>query len=319
MSTRHPAEPQLVVGALPDVVETLVVPLDGSEHSRAALPVAHRLARRLSASICLVSAVPTVDDVAPRERELERIPLPRARRPIVVVDLDPAGAIHETLRRLPHSVACMATHGRGRSARLLGSVAAAVLARAHDPLILAGPLVGDYAPWLGHVEPHGVVASVDENGAIDVVVGASVRWAKLLHERLVILTVAEPVPPTLGLGEFHRRTGPDGDVESFLAVLATRARHELSDVDTRAVYDPAGVGDGLRTYLREHPAELVVISSRVRAGASHAVFGGDAADILRGCPAPVLAVPVVTRPPSPWWRRLFRRDRAEDRVGDRAG
>jgi nucleotide-binding universal stress UspA family protein len=107
-------------------------------------------------------------------------------------------------------------------------------------------------------------------------------------------------------------------VESFLAVLATRARHELSDVDTRAVYDGAGVATGLRAYLREHPSELVVIGSRVTTGVSHAFFRSTSADILRGSPSPVLAVPVVTRSPSRWWRRFFRRERVDDRIGDHA-
>jgi hypothetical protein len=67
--------------------------------------------------------VASVDDVATREAELAAVPVPWARvERSVVVDRDVAGAIHEALRRAGNAVACMASHGRGRSAALVGSV-----------------------------------------------------------------------------------------------------------------------------------------------------------------------------------------------------
>jgi nucleotide-binding universal stress UspA family protein len=275
-------------------VRTLVVPIDGSELSKTAVPVAVRLARMLSAEVCLFTTVPTEDDVAEREHDLAGILVAGRVQRLVVVNLDPAGAIHEAVRRLPGAMACMASHGRGRSAALIGSVATEVMARGHDPLILTGRFIGDYAPWLDDARPAGVVTGVEENPAVDTTLASGVRWAELLHDRLLIVSIAEPVPPALTSGEVHRRFGPDGDVDLFLRVLATRVRKRYDAVETRALYDPVSVAEGMRTYLREHPAQLLVVSSHARTGLQRAVFGSDAADIVRMSPSPVLVVPVGT-------------------------
>jgi nucleotide-binding universal stress UspA family protein len=305
----HSCEPRAVTDAADDA-RTILVPLDGSAFSEVTVPVASRLAERLSADIVLFSAVPTADDVPERERELARSLPGRQVQRLVVVNLDVAGAIHEALRRLPGAVACMATRGRGRTAALIGSVATEVIARGHDPLILVGPLNGDYAPWLDDPEPSGVVAGVDENPAVDTILSAAVHWAKMLHERLLIVSIAEPLPPPLASGEVHRKYGPDGDVTLFLRVLATRAKREIEDVEVRALYDPVSVADGMRTFLREHPAQLVVVSTHGYLGIPRALFGSVAADIVRSSPSPVLVVPYAT-PRRPKRRRHFaRRPRA---------
>jgi nucleotide-binding universal stress UspA family protein len=284
-------------------VRTIVVPLDGSDFSKMAVPVAARLARRLSAEVCLFSVVSSEDHIGESQRALAGIPVAGRVQRLVVVDLDPTRAIHDAVHRLPAAIACMASHGRGRSAALVGSVATEVLARAHDPVILTGRFVGDYAPWLDDPRPSGVVTAVDENPAVDTTLTAGVQWAKMLRERLVIVTVAEPVPPALAVGEVRRRYGPDGDVDLFLSVLATRARKRHERVETRALYDPTSVAEGLRTFLREHPAQLVVVSSQARTGMRRAVFGSVAADLVRLSPSPVLLVPVgTTRRPRRRWR-----------------
>ena len=99
-------------------IQRIVVPLDDSTFSETALPTAFRLAKRLDADVFLFSVVDTVDDKPDRLRRLRSIVMPG--RPValeVVVNRDPAGAIHEMLRRLPASVACMAS----RAQRPLGS------------------------------------------------------------------------------------------------------------------------------------------------------------------------------------------------------
>ncbi len=214
-------------------VRTIVVAIDGSDLSKTAVPVAARLALRLSAEVCLFTAVPSEDHVAEGQRDLAGIPVAGHVRRLVVVDADPTRAIHDAVHRLPAAIACMASHGRGRSAAVVGSVAAEVMVRARDPVILSGPFAGDYAPWLDDPRPSGVVTAVDDNPAVDATLAAGVQWAKMLRERLVIVTVAEPIPPALAVGEVRRRYGPDGDVDLFLSVLAT-ARPEA----TRARGDP---------------------------------------------------------------------------------
>jgi nucleotide-binding universal stress UspA family protein len=62
-------------------------------------------------------------------------------------------------------------------------------------------------------------------------------------------------------------------------------------VSTRAIYDPMSPADGVHTFLREHPAQLVVVASRATLGVKRAVFGSTAAGIVSRSPTPVLVVP----------------------------
>ena len=70
-------------------VRTIVVPLDGSDFSKMAVPVAARLARRLSAEVCLFSVVSSEDHIAESQRALAGIPVAGRVQRLVVVDLDP--------------------------------------------------------------------------------------------------------------------------------------------------------------------------------------------------------------------------------------
>ena len=96
-------------------IKAFVVPLDGTEFARLALVVAQELAERLGADVHLLSTVEREWDVAGRREKLAAIGRSLCTASVsVVVDRDPAGVIHETVRRLDHSIACLANHGRGR-------------------------------------------------------------------------------------------------------------------------------------------------------------------------------------------------------------
>ena len=89
------------------------------------------------------SAVARADDVPVRQQQLAAIRLDGGNPSVsIVVDLDPVGTIHETLRHLGCAVACLASHGRHRGPTLRPSVASEVIARGHDSVMLAGPMIG---------------------------------------------------------------------------------------------------------------------------------------------------------------------------------
>jgi nucleotide-binding universal stress UspA family protein len=270
---------------LPQIVRHIVVPHDGSDFADAAVPTASRLAERLDADVHILSAVASEDDVAERERRLAGMELSRPVERTVVVDLDPAGAIHEAIRRLKEAIACMASHGRGRTAALIGSVATEVVARGHDPLVLVGPLRDERRPGTR------VVVCVDDSAIWAPLLPVARHWADLLGERLCVVTVAEPVPESVHGGPEHRRFGPQGDVEAFLDLLVVPLRAEGADVEARVVWDPISPAAGLSVFLRDDPAFLLVIASRARTGLGRAVFGSVAAAVVRTSPSPVLVVP----------------------------
>jgi nucleotide-binding universal stress UspA family protein len=210
-----------------------------------------------------------------------------------VIDRDPAGAIHEALRKLDNAVACMATHGRARSASLVGSVATDVVARGRDPLVLVCP----YMEQPRHSA--GVVACVDNSPASAPLVAIAVRWADLLGEHCVVLTVAEDAPEPVSGGPIRRRFGPDGDAEGNLAALVEPFRAAGHEVDAVVRYDPVSVWGGLYRYLLDHPTTLLVANTRSRTGLRRLVFGSVAATIVRHSPSPVLVVPRVEGGASP--------------------
>jgi nucleotide-binding universal stress UspA family protein len=264
----------------------ILVPLDGSRFSERALPVAEWMGQRLDADIHLFSAVPTADEIVARDEQLAEYQIPgRCVEREVVLSLDPAGAIHEALRRLGDAVACMSSHGRGRSAALMGSMANEVVGRAHDPLVVVGPMIDERFPGSN------VLACVDETPASAALLPIAQRWAGLLREPLIVVAVAEPVPPAIAAGPVRRLFGPDGDVDAFLERLVRPIRREGGDVKTLALYDPISPAEGMRAYLRDHPAALVVVSSHARTGISRLVFGSTAASIVYGSPSPVLVAP----------------------------
>ncbi|HEV7861467.1 MAG TPA: universal stress protein [Acidimicrobiia bacterium] len=277
-------------GSVPEDVEFVLVPLDGSDFSWRAVPVAARLAGKLDAGIVLFSAVGAVEDVPAREAELAAV-VPPCLGPVhrsVVVSLDPAGAIHEHLRQLgrDRALACMASHGRARSAALMGSVATEVVARGHDPLVVVGPHPDE------HPGGHGVMVAVDETPASAALLPIGVGWAALLGEPLTVTTVAEPVPPPLRPDHpTRRRFGPDADVDAFLEGLVGPLHQQGHKVDALPLYDPISPASGLELHLRDNPATMVVVASHARTGPTRIVFGSDSASIVRRSPSPVLVVP----------------------------
>jgi nucleotide-binding universal stress UspA family protein len=180
----------------------------------------------------------------------------------------------------------MASHGQGRSAAVVGSVATEVVARGHDPLVIVGPHPD------GHPAGHGVAVAVDDSPASAALLPIGVGWAGLLGEPLTVTTVAEPVPPPLRPDHpARRRFGPDGDVEAFLEGLVAPLRQEGHKVEALALYDPVSPASGLDLYLRDNPATMAVVASHALTGPTRIVFGSEAAAIVRRSPSPVLVVP----------------------------
>jgi nucleotide-binding universal stress UspA family protein len=270
-----------------DKVETVLVPVDGSPFSQRAVPVAAWLADRFGAHLHLLSTVPKADDVDQREAELTALKIPgHGLCYEVVVDLDPAGEIHEALRRLSPAVVCMATHGRGRSAALLGSVAKDVIARGHDPVVMVGPMVDE--AWSGG---SGIIVCVDGTPASAELLPVALAWLALVLEPLTVLTVAEPVPKPLRPGKVRRVFGPDGDPDAFLEGLVKSWRNNGHDIDTQTVWDPVSPADGVCSYIDEQRTALAILGSRARTALPRMVLGSVSAAVVHRSPSPAVVVP----------------------------
>jgi nucleotide-binding universal stress UspA family protein len=246
------------------------------------------MAAKLHAEIHVVSAVPAEGDVRTREHELSSVILDVAPAELtVLVADDPARAIHDAVVQAGRGVVCMATHGRGRSAALVGSVATELVARFHHPVVMVGPTVD----LTERPDPWRIVVCVDESPIAAGLTRLAHDWASMFDADLTVITVAEPVPAPVGGGPAHRAFGPDGNVEAYLTRLLEDETRDDSPIHTTAVWDPVSPAEGAADYLDAHDAALVITSTHARVGFRRLALGSVAAALVHRSPAPVLMVP----------------------------
>ncbi len=128
-------------------VETVLVPLDGSEAAKAALPVARVIAQFESATLHILYIGQRLR--GPQET-LEQLGLTREEIRGAVLDHlagEPGQAIRAVAERLPFPLTVMSTHaGTHRERASLGSIARSVLATNPGRILLVRPERGN-EPW----------------------------------------------------------------------------------------------------------------------------------------------------------------------------
>ena len=270
----------------------VLVPLDGSVFAERAVPVAHQFAQRLGVPLELIAVTDTPAGAALARADLAAIAgAEMVDGTHVIIGSDAAAEIAGLNRALRPVVLCLATHGRGRSEAVLGSVADAVIRSTVEPVLA----VGTCALASHEVRTGPVVACLDGNDASSAAAAELAgRWAVALDASLVLLTVAEPVPEA-ERGPVHRHHGPDGSPEEWLAGVAAEVAATWPDLQTttRVIYDPVDPIDGILTAVQSDQPQLMVVATHARQGLARLVLGSVAAKLIRHSPVPV-AVAVST-------------------------
>jgi nucleotide-binding universal stress UspA family protein len=263
-------------GVAPVTVRHVVVPLDGSPFAERALPVAAWLAAAVGAGVHLVEVIPPGDDEGAENatRYLDSTCRHHHGASWEVVRQDEVGdALAAEVTRSGGRLACLATHGRGRSPTI-GSVAVSVLERSREPLMLVGPaaraVTASDAP---------LAVAVDRTPHDDVVVRVALGWAALLARHLDIVTVDE------------ERGGDVPELERYVRSVEARSRGCGVTVGTRVVRDAIDVRDGLVPVL-DRTSALVVLGSHVHPGHGPLAPGSHAASIVHNVAVPALVVPL---------------------------
>lgn len=274
--------------ARPVEVVHVVVPLDGSPFAERALPVGAWVALGVGGDVHAIEVVP---NDAEEESEgavsyLDTIGRSHSAATWDVVESDDVGAaLAEAVGGSPGRLACLSTHGRGRSL-LLGSVAVSLLERSTRPVVLVGPVA---RPVTAGDAP--IVVAVDGTVGDDVLVPVALGWAARLGRRLDVVTVAEPAPPGyLGGARMQRARGP-AQPERCLESLMARSEGAGVTVASQVIYDPISVRDGLIPFLNR-TAALVVLGSRRRSGLGQMVLGSQAVHIAHDAAVPAVIVPL---------------------------
>jgi nucleotide-binding universal stress UspA family protein len=267
------------------MIETVVVPWDGSPAASAALEPGRALAAASGATLRLLSAAPGADrgELAEARAGLDRLAGESGAdrvETVLVADGDPAEVILAESRD-EGTVVCMATHGRGGLAHLaLGSVAEAVLRGSERPLLVVGPSLAP-GPW--QLEDGEMVVSIDGSGASEAIVPVAAEWGKAFGLRAwVVQVLSEPVPSA---------DGAEAAAESA-GVRRIAARLDGREVEWEVLHGP-DAADALLDYSRQLPAALVAMASHGRTGLARVALGSTAMRVVHGSRCPVL----MTRSP----------------------
>ena len=263
-------------------IDRLIVPLDGSAESWRGFDAAVGLALRLDAEVRVVQVVYDPAQASWTKENLDT-ELVRRRPPIEVSiridvrtsDESVASEVEQIVGDQPESVVVMSSHGRGRSAAIVGSVAKDLLERALGPLLLVGPEVvtDDFAGP--------ITVTVDGSDESEAALAVASTWARALHSRIWIIHVVDPSASVTGdvsEGGYPARLANELRDESGLDVEFDVLHHVRPG---RAVVDDAG----------SRGTALIVASSRGASPLSRFVLGSVTAEFVRHAPCPVLVVP----------------------------
>jgi nucleotide-binding universal stress UspA family protein len=229
----------------------------------------------VGADIHLVEVVPAGDEEAAENatRYLDSACRRHHAATWYVVQGDEVGdALDAEVTRAPARLACLATHGRGRTATV-GSVAVSLLERSRRPVLLVGPVARAVT-----ARDAPVVAAIDGTARDVRLVSVALGWAARLGRRLDIVTVAEPGPRDVA------------DVEGYVRSAATRAEGCGVPVGTRVVREAIDVCDGLVALL-DRTSALVVLGTPVRPRVGPLPSGSDATSMVHDAAVPALVVP----------------------------
>lgn len=265
------------------MVQHLIVPIDGSSESWAAFDVAHALAIRSDADIRIVHVTFEPSDRQPALDELSQ-EMDRRGPFDVEVTLEVrlaydsvSGELEQVLDLHAGAVIVMASHGRGRSAAIVGSVTENVLQRSFGPLLLVGP----------HVKPDDfsgpVFATVDGSEESEFALPLAAAWATELRSTPWIVNVAPVATANMTY---------NGD--TFETAYPARLAKELTSASGHAVEFDELHGKqpaiAVAEYAARHDASLIVASSHGRSGLSRLTMGSVVSGIVRHATCPVLVV-----------------------------
>ena len=262
-------------------MKDLIVPVDGSAESWVGFDVACSLARRVDATIQLVEVVFDPADVADAHARLgDHLSGSDATDVDVTIDVriaadGVAAEIEHLLESRPGSVVVMASHGRGRSAAIIGSVADEVLERTFGPMVIVGPqvVVDDFAGP--------IVVTVDGSDESEAALPLAAALATELRSTPWIVNVADPM-----------RQAPDSDL--FDTAYTSRLARNLEMLSGHPVqFDElhhTSPVDAVTTYAENLSASLIVASSHGRSGWSRLTMGSITSAFVRHAICPVLVV-----------------------------
>lgn len=264
--------------------QKLIVPVDGSTASFAAVPVAARLAAAVAGSFEVVTVVDRLADVALARDALDRdlaalTGLPNEVERHVLAGDAVAQVIARRVDETPGSMVVMSSHGHGRSAAVLGSTCDAMLRELFGPVIVIGPNAGDAAG-----RPDGAyVVPLDGSKLADDVLPIVAAWTAEFDGTPWVVEVSKEQPSYIG----------DVVDSSFVSSRALQLRSTIDrDVEFEVLHG-GNTGRSITDFAGETNASLIFLATHGRTGLARLRSGSVAAEVVRHARCPV----VLFRPP----------------------
>ena len=280
----------------------VLVPLDGSLESVAALPLAQTMLGTTAGELVLVRVPDRATaghlDSHACESYLNQVAGDLsvaggpARVTTCVLSGTPDQAIVDAVSSLGADLVVMATHGRGELGRLLfGSTAECVVGHSPVPVLVVRP----GARQVTHVRT--LLVPLDGSPGGRRALAAATRLARQHGARLELITVILAMPGYL------KQPLPGVDLGPVIAPAWNSACQEAADVLQRTAERlrrhgieasaQAVIGEPTREIVRAAElteADLVVMSTHALAGPARSLLGSVAASVVREAGRPVLLV-----------------------------
>ena len=265
------------------MVQHLIVPVDGSDASWRAVDIAVALARRCDTTVDLLEVVFERDEVDDARARLdERLAQHDTAGVTVATSVHLASesvgqGVADEVEAHPESTVVMASHGRGRSAALLGSVTEELLRLEFGPVVVVGPRCE-----VGELDGP-IIVTVDGSRASESVLPLAAAWGIEMSAEPWIIEVTEP----------DSDAPSDVGQSAYTARLARRLAADSGHPVQFEVLRGHAVHDEVADFASSLHASLIVASTHGRTGMPRFVVGSTAAAIVRHAPCPV----VLLRPP----------------------
>jgi nucleotide-binding universal stress UspA family protein len=264
------------------MLNSIVIPLDGSALSESALPVAAEVARSAGVPTELLTSGwgSTVEELQ-AYLSGKATTFAGATTTNVVPDTFPATAISRAVDA--GGAVVMATHGRsGIGKALLGSVAEDVIKATDRPVVLVGPSGSTGGPLQGGT----MVVSTDGSATAGTIIDLAAEWATTLGMSVHVVAVCDPDGTAAGRADLS-----DAQVAAAVTAAADRLRAAGLTVaeETLVGKDPARAIVDLAGRL---PAAMIAMSTHARSGLARTALGSTAIKVVHDASCPVL----VTKP-----------------------
>lgn len=264
--------------------QKLIVPVDGSVASFAAVPVAARMAAAVAGSFEVVTVVDRLADVAlardALNRDLDALTgLPDKVERHVLAGDTVAQVIARRVDETPGSMVVMSSHGHGRSAAVLGSTCDAVLRELFGPVIVIGANVDDSAGRLDGA----YVVPLDGSQLADGVLPIVAAWTIEFDGTPWVIEVSKEQPSYIG----------DVVDSSFVSSRALQLRRTIDREVQFEILHSGHAGHAITDFAGEKNASLIFLATHGRTGLARLRSGSVAAEVVRHACCPV----VLFRPP----------------------